>query len=99
MHKRISKSRRPNTTKKIEQKTGHYRLKSRNKFNKRNIFSKKQCRINIQCNKKNIQRNKQKQKPTIIKQRNKTQKHNLQHFTDQPKFNKNEDFYKAKFLL
>lgn len=38
----------------------------------RNLLKKKQCKINIYRNKKEIQQNKQKQKPTIIKQRNKT---------------------------
>ncbi len=40
----------------------------------------------------------QKQKFTIIKQKNITQKHDLQHL-QQPKSHENEDFYKAIIYL
>ena len=44
-----------------------------------NIQTKKQCRRSIQRNQKTIQRNKPKPNTKTIKQRNKTQKPNLQH--------------------
>ena len=73
--------------------------KKPNNIPKQNIQKKKQHRKHIFNNKKKIQRHKPQQKHTTIKQRNQTQKHNIQHLQNNTNQLKKKGFYKANILL
>ncbi|QUH24199.1 hypothetical protein HYG87_10735 [Methanobacterium alkalithermotolerans] len=69
--------------------------KKPNNIPTQNIHKKKQYRKHIFNNKKKIQRHKPQQKHTTIKQRNQTQKHNIQHLQNNTNQLKKKGFYKT----
>ena len=98
MHKWRTQSIWPNTPQK-QSKKRTIQTKKPNNIPKQNIHKKKQYRKHIFNNKKKIQRHKPQQKHTTIKQRNQTQKHNIQHLQNNTNQLKKRVSTKPLFLL